>query len=82
MPYLLSFAAGAMMYVVVEELMITCEQDGSQVIVRTSPLTDASGKRITQDAFEGKTIDVRGVVGVHHGIYEIKVLSAKDITVI
>lgn len=63
-------------------MTITCEQDGSQVIVRTSPLTDASGKRITQDAFEGKTIDVRGVVGVHHGIYEIKVLSAKDITVI
>jgi DNA/RNA endonuclease YhcR with UshA esterase domain len=46
------------------------------------PLTDASGKRITADAFEGKTIDVMGIVGVHHGIYEIKVLSAKDITVI
>ncbi len=63
-------------------LTMTCEQDGSEVVVRTAPLTDSSGKRITQDAFEGKTIDVRGIVAVHHGIYEIKVLSAKDITVI
>ena len=63
-------------------MTITCGQDGSMVVVRTVPLTDSSGKRITQDAFEGKTIDVRGIVGVYHGTYEIKVLSAKDITVI
>jgi endonuclease YncB( thermonuclease family) len=63
-------------------MTITCESNGSQVIVRTASLTDSSGKRITHEAFDGKTINVRGVVNVHHDYYEIKVLSAKDITVI
>lgn len=62
-------------------MTITCECKGSQVIVRTTSLTDPAGRRITHEAFDGKTINVRGVVNVHHDYYEIKVLSEKDITV-
>ena len=62
-------------------MTITCGSNGFQVIVRTAALTDSSGKRITHEAFDGKTINVRGVVNVHHDYYEIKVLTSKDITV-
>lgn len=60
-------------------MTITCENDGFEVIVRTAVLTDSNRNLITQDAFEGKTINVRGVVSHHDDYYEIKVLSAKDI---
>ena len=60
-------------------MTITCEKDGFEVIVRTVVLTDSNRNLITKDAFEGKTINVRGVVNHHDDYYEIKVLSAKDI---
>lgn len=58
-----------------------CVCDGSEIIVRTVVLTDQNRNIITQDAYLGKTVDVRGVVAFHDGIYEIKVLSSKDITI-
>ena len=58
-----------------------CVCDGTEVIVRTAVLTDQSRNIITQDEYLGKTVDVRGVVALHDGKYEIKVLSSKDITI-
>ena len=49
--------------------------------VRTVVLTDANGNLVTADAFEGKTIDVRGIVDFFDGQYQIKVFSVKDITI-
>ena len=57
-----------------------CASGGSEVMVRTAVLTDQNKNVIKADAFLGKTIDVKGVVSVHEGKYEIKVLSSKDIT--
>ena len=62
-------------------MTISCEADGIAIAVRTVPLLDASGKRITADTYTGKTIDVRGIVDYYDGGYQIKVFSPSDITI-
>ena len=62
-------------------MTLTCELDGIQVDVRTIVLTDADGKLITEDAYKGKTVDVKGIVDYYDGTYQIKVFSADDITI-
>ena len=62
-------------------MTLTCEKDGIPVVVRTVVLLDENNNIITADAYEGKTIDVRGIIDYFSGEYQIKVLSAKDITV-
>ena len=44
-------------------------------------LLDESGNLITEDAYLGKTIDVRGIVDYFDGDYQIKVFSRNDIIV-
>ena len=62
-------------------MTITCEVNGIQVVIRTNVLRDADGNVVKAEAYEGKTIDVKGVVDFYDGTYQIKVLSANDITV-
>lgn len=62
-------------------MSITCEADGLIVVIRTNVLRDADGNVIKQEAYEGKTLSVRGIVDYYDGDYQIKVLSANDITV-
>ncbi len=61
-------------------MTLTCEKDGVTVDVRTVVLFQ-DGKLVTEDAFKGKTIDVRGIVDYFNGSYQIKVFSMNDITV-
>jgi DNA/RNA endonuclease YhcR with UshA esterase domain len=49
--------------------------------VRTVVLTDGNGNLVTEDAYLGKTIDVRGIVDYFKGDYQIKVFSVNDITI-
>ena len=62
-------------------MTMTCEQNGTEITVRTGVLLDADMKVITQDAYLGKTVDIRGVVDYFEGEYQIKVFSARNITV-
>ena len=62
-------------------MTLNCEADGIPVAVRTVVLTDANGELITEETYEGKTIDVRGIIDCFDGQYQIKVFSAKDITI-
>ncbi len=62
-------------------ISLYCESDGVKVTVRTAVLYDADGNRITADAYEGKTLDVKGIVDYFGGEYQIKVYSANNITV-
>ncbi len=56
--------------------------EGNLVVqVRTTVFTDGKGNLITADAYLGKIIDVKGIVDAFDGVYQIKVLSKKDITV-
>ncbi len=62
-------------------MTLTCEGDGVTVAVRTAVLYDENGEKLTAADFEGKTIDVKGIVDIFDGQYQIKVLAAGDITV-
>jgi hypothetical protein len=62
-------------------MTLTCEVNGIIVTVRTAVLRDENGKTITAEAYLGKTIDVRGIIDFFDGSYQIKIISAKDITV-
>lgn len=62
-------------------MTLTCEAGGETIVVRTIVLYDENHTMITQDAYLGKTIDVRGIVDYFDGEYQIKVFSANHITV-
>ena len=62
-------------------MTLTCRVGDQYVSVRTVVLRDADGNVITADAYEGKTIDVKGIVDYFSGDYQIKVFSASDIIV-
>lgn len=64
-------------------MTLTCKApDGTTVSVRTVVLLDEDGNMITAEAYEGKTINVRGIVDYFSGKYQIKVSSANDITIV
>lgn len=64
-------------------MTITCTaSDGTTIVVRTAVLRDENGDLITSKAYSGKTINVRGIVDYYSGSYQIKVLSASDITIV
>ena len=69
-------------------ITLYCEYNGVEIIVRTVPLFNEQGELITQDAYVGKTINVKGFVeyylpeGETVGQYQIKVLLPSQITVL
>ena len=63
-------------------ITLTCTTpDGKEVQVRTVVLYDNNNVMVTEDYFEGKTIDVKGIVDYFDGSYQIKVFSLNDITI-
>lgn len=62
-------------------MTLTCEADGKTITMRTNVLRDASGDLVTAEAYEGKVIDVRGLVDYYDGTYQIRVFTTDDITV-
>lgn len=62
-------------------MTLTCEVDGITVDVRTVVLLDESGNIVTESAYAGKNINVRGIVDCYEGSYQIKVFSTSDITI-
>jgi DNA/RNA endonuclease YhcR with UshA esterase domain len=62
-------------------MTLTCQVDGQFVDVRTIVLKDENGNRVTASAYQGKTIDVKGIVDYFNGAYQIKVFSTEDIKV-
>lgn len=64
-------------------MTFTCKSaDGYDITVRTNVLYDEDKNMLTADEFEGRIIDVRGLVAFYDGSYQIKVLSAEDLTII
>ena len=63
-------------------LTLTCKAaDGTGIDVRTVVLHDQDGNVVTADEYEGRNISVKGIVDVFDGKYQVKVLSAQDITI-
>ena len=59
-----------------------CRVNGIPVTVRTVVLHDEDGNLVKQDAYLGRTINVKGIVDYFSGDYQIKVFSPKDITIV
>ena len=62
-------------------ITLHCQADDIHITVRTIVLYDENGELITQDRFIGKTIDIRGLVDYFDGGYQIKVFTARAITI-
>lgn len=62
-------------------MTLTCEKDGVTVTVRTAVLRDGSGELITAESYQGKTIDVKGIVDLFNGTYQLKVFAPDQITI-
>ena len=63
-------------------MTLTCEADGVTISVRTEVLKDENGKIITADAYDGKLINVQGVVDRYEDTYQIRVYTPQDITIV
>lgn len=67
-------------------ISLTCEKDGKQITVRTIVLYE-DGQLVTADRFEGKTIDVKGIVdafapeGSTTATIQVKVFSLDNIII-
>lgn len=62
-------------------ISLTCKVDGKTIVVRTTVLEHPDGSLVTQDQFLGKTIDVKGIIDVYDGEYQIKVFYLGAITI-
>ena len=62
-------------------MTLTCNAGGNQITVRTAVLKDKNGKVEKADYFNGKTIDVKGIVNAYDGKPQIQLLSIDDVTV-
>ena len=63
-------------------MTLTCKApDGTEISIRTAVLWDEAGNKITADAYAGKTINVQGIVDYYDGTYQVKVFTAKGITI-
>ena len=62
-------------------ITLTCIADGARITVRTAVLKDADGNLITADVFEGKTIDVKGIVDSYNETYQIRVMNMDEINI-
>lgn len=62
-------------------MTLTCKSGDITVTVRTDVLYDENGNLVTESAYAGRNINVKGVVDYYNGSYQIKVFSAKDITI-
>ena len=63
------------------EITLTCTVGGKKIQVRTEALYDEDGNLITEEYYEGHTIDVKGLVGYYNGNYQIKVISLNDVVI-
>ncbi len=67
-------------------ISLTCEQknaDGTttRIVVRTLPLYE-NGELIPQSRYEGKTINVKGIIDKYEGVYQVKVNLSANITIV
>jgi endonuclease YncB( thermonuclease family) len=62
-------------------ITLTCVQEEYTVTLRTVPMKDENGNRITQENYLGKTVDVKGIVDYFDGTYQIKVFTPENITI-
>lgn len=63
------------------EMTLYCRAGDVEIVLRTGLLFDENGEIITQDAYVGKTVDVKGIVDSYNSNYQIKILSPDNIVI-
>lgn len=63
-------------------MTLTCEANGVTVDVRTDVFRDENGELITADYYQGKTINVKGIIDYFSGNHQIKVFLPEHITIV
>ena len=61
-------------------MTLTCPVHGITVQIRTLVFKDAEGNIITASTYQGKNINVKGMIEYYNGSYQIKVFNPNDIT--
>lgn len=62
-----------------DALTIYCEADGIEVQLHMPATYDEYGQPITAEYFLGKTLDVKGIVDIFYGTYQIEFYTLSDI---
>ena len=63
-------------------MTLKCSVGGESIDVRTNVLIDEEGNTVTEDAYRGQTINVKGIVGYYNGKYQIQVFSTDAIEIV
>ncbi|MDE5547883.1 MAG: thermonuclease family protein [Clostridia bacterium] len=63
-------------------MSLTCQtKGGATIVVRTAVLKAKNGKTVTADAFDGKTISVKGIIDKFKNTYQVFCYSMSQITI-
>ena len=62
-----------------DSLTIYCDVDGTEVQLHMPAIYDNYGQPITEEYFLGRTMDIRGVVDVFYGTYQIEFYTLDDV---
>ncbi len=64
-------------------ITLYCEaEDGTKIQLRTNPMVDADGNQVVASTYEGKTINVKGMVESFNGKPQIQVFSPSAIEIL
>ena len=63
------------------ETTLHCEGEGKEITLFLGAFKDADGKDFDVSIFEGRTIDIKGMVDKYYEKYQIRIMTADDITV-
>ena len=63
-------------------MTLTCTVDGKTVTIRTTLIYDENQNLITEDAYKGKTINVKGLIDIFNGEPQIGVSAARYIEIV
>ena len=61
-------------------MTLTCKSGNTTITVRTEVLKFSQGGLVTNKTFEGKNINVKGLVDYYNGSYQIRTFTMKDFT--
>ena len=63
-------------------ITLYCEADGTEITLRTGVFHHEDGSLVTGDEYQGKTVNVKGIVSYFDGHYQIKILTPEDIEIL
>ena len=63
------------------EVTLYCTSEGVEITLFLGLMYDADKNAVKADAFDGKTVDIKGIVDSYYGKYQIRIVTLGDITI-